>query len=137
MSLQLLFECLSEEIPPRMQNVVATQVKSCIANVFNKNNVKFTSMEVFITARRITLFVDNINALELKDSNNEVKGPNINAPKSAIEGFLRKYQKNEEDLLVRKVNNEDFTSLKEKAAHLTSENSSKINWRKCSKTFLG
>ncbi len=112
MSLQLLFECLSEEIPPRMQNVVATQVKSCIANVFNKNNVKFTSMEVFITARRITLFVDNINALELKDSNNEVKGPNINAPKSAIEGFLRKYQKNEEDLLVRKVNNEDFYFIK-------------------------
>lgn len=112
MSLQLLFECLSEEIPPRMQNVAATQVKSCIANVFNKNNVKFTSMEVFVTARRITLFVDNINALELKDSNNEVKGPNINAPKSAIEGFLRKYQKNEEDLLVRKVNNEDFYFIK-------------------------
>lgn len=112
MSLQLLFECLSEEIPPRMQNVAATQVKSCIANVFNKNNVKFTSMEVFVTARRITLFVDNINALELKDSNNEVKGPNINAPKIAIEGFLRKYQKNEEDLLVRKVNNEDFYFIK-------------------------
>ncbi|WP_265045010.1 MULTISPECIES: glycine--tRNA ligase subunit beta [unclassified Wolbachia] len=112
MSLQLLFECLSEEIPSRMQNVAATQVKSCIANVFNKNNVKFTSMEVFVTARRITLFVDNINALELKDSNNEVKGPNINAPKSAIEGFLRKYQKNEEDLLVRKVNNEDFYFIK-------------------------
>ncbi|MDE5061881.1 glycine--tRNA ligase subunit beta [Wolbachia endosymbiont of Drosophila tsacasi] len=112
MSLQLLFECLSEEIPPRMQNVAATQVKSCIANVFNKNNVKFTSMEVFVTARRIILFVDNINALELKDSNNEVKGPNINAPKIAIEGFLRKYQKNEEDLLVRKVNNEDFYFIK-------------------------
>ncbi|NEV49911.1 glycine--tRNA ligase subunit beta [Wolbachia pipientis] len=112
MSLQLLFECLSEEIPPRMQNVAATQVKSCITNVFNKNNVKFTSMEVFVTARRITLFVDNINALELKDSNNEVKGPNINAPKIAIEGFLRKYQKNEEDLLVRKVNNEDFYFIK-------------------------
>lgn len=90
MSLQLLFECLSEEIPPRMQNVAATQVKSCIANVFNKNNVKVTSMEVFVTARRITLFVDNINALELKDSNNEVKGPNINAPKIAIEGFFKK-----------------------------------------------
>ncbi len=112
MSLQLLFECLSEEIPPRMQNSATVQVKSCIANVFNKNNVKFTSMEVFITARRISLFVDNINALELKDSNNEVKGPNINAPKSAIEGFLRKYQKNEEDLLVRKVNNEDFYFIK-------------------------
>lgn len=112
MSLQLLFECLSEEIPPRMQNVAAVQVKSYITSAFNKNNLRFASIEIFVTARRITLFVDNISASELKDSNNEVKGPNVNAPKSAIEGFLRKHQKNEEDLLVRKVNNEDFYFIK-------------------------
>ncbi|MGL9778993.1 MAG: glycine--tRNA ligase subunit beta [Wolbachia sp.] len=112
MPLQLLFECLSEEIPPRMQNVAAVQVKSYITSAFNKNNLRFASIEVFVTARRITLFVDNISASELKDSNNEVKGPNVNAPKSAIEGFLRKHQKNEEDLLVRKVNNEDFYFIK-------------------------
>ncbi|MGL9758628.1 MAG: glycine--tRNA ligase subunit beta [Wolbachia sp.] len=112
MPLQLLFECLSEEIPPRMQNASAVQVKSYITSAFNKNNLRFASIEVFVTARRITLFVDNISASELKDSNNEVKGPNINAPKSAIEGFLRKHQKNEKDLLVRKVNNEDFYFIK-------------------------
>ncbi|MCM1001501.1 MAG: glycine--tRNA ligase subunit beta, partial [Wolbachia endosymbiont of Melophagus ovinus] len=86
MSSQLLFECLSEEIPPRMQNSAAAQVKSYVANAFNKNNVKFASIEVFITARRITLFVDSINISGLKGSNNEVKGPNVNAPKSAVEG---------------------------------------------------
>lgn len=112
MPLQLLVECLSEEIPPRMQNASAVQVKSYITSAFNKNNLRFASIEVFVTARRITLFVDNISASELKDSNNEVKGPNVNAPKSAIEGFLRKHQKNEEDLLVRKVNNEDFYFIK-------------------------
>ncbi|MDR2046246.1 MAG: glycine--tRNA ligase subunit beta [Rickettsiales bacterium] len=112
MPLQLLFECLSEEIPPRMQNASAVQVKSYITSAFNKNNLRFASIEVFVTARRITLFVDNISASELKDSNSEVKGPNVNAPKSAIEGFLRKHQKNEEDLLVRKVNNEDFYFIK-------------------------
>ncbi|APR98196.1 glycine--tRNA ligase subunit beta [Wolbachia endosymbiont of Folsomia candida] len=110
--MQLLFECLSEEIPSRMQNSAATQVKSYITNAFNKNSVKFTSIEVFITARRITLFVDNINALELKDFNSEIKGPNVNAQESAIEGFLRKNQKNKADLLVRKVNNEDFYFIK-------------------------
>lgn len=56
MSSQLLFECLSEEIPPRMQSSAAAQVKSYVANAFNKNNVKFVSIEVFITSRRITLF---------------------------------------------------------------------------------
>ncbi|MGL9718275.1 MAG: glycine--tRNA ligase subunit beta [Wolbachia sp.] len=112
MSSQLLFECLSEEIPPRMQNSAAAQVKSYVANAFNKNNVKFTSIEVFITARRITLFVDNINISGLKGSNNEVKGPNVNAPKSAVEGFLRKNGKSETDLFVRKVGNGDFYFIK-------------------------
>jgi glycyl-tRNA synthetase beta chain len=110
--MQLLFECLSEEIPSRMQNSAAIQVESYVTNTFNKNNVKFTSIEVFITARRITLFVDNISPSELKDFNNEIKGPNVNAPESAIEGFLRKNQKNMADLFVHKVNNEDFYFIK-------------------------
>lgn len=131
MSSQLLFECLSEEIPSRMQNSSAAQVKSYITNAFSKNNVKFVSIEVYVTARRIALFIDGVSALELKDFNNEIKGPRVNAPKSAIEGFLRKNRKGEEDLLIRKVNDEDFTSLREKAAYLTSTGSSKINWRKC------
>ncbi|NSM56248.1 glycine--tRNA ligase subunit beta [Wolbachia endosymbiont of Atemnus politus] len=115
MSSQLLFECLSEEIPSRMQNSAAAQVKSYAVNAFNKNNVKFASVEVFITARRIALFVDNISVSDLKDSNNEIKGPNVNALKSAVEGFLRKHQKNEKDLLIRKVNNVDFYFIKKDA----------------------
>lgn len=115
MSSQLLFECLSEEIPSRMQNSAAVQIKNYIINTFNKNNVKFASVEVFITARRITLFIDNISVSELESTNNEIKGPNVNAPRSAIEGFLKKYQKNEKDLLVRKVNNMDFYFIKKDA----------------------
>lgn len=115
MSLQLLFECLSEEIPSRMQNSAATQIKNYITNAFNKNNVEFTSIEVFITARRMTLFMDNISASELKDLSGEIKGPNVNAPKSAIEGFLRKNQKNKTDLLIHKVNNEDFYFIKKES----------------------
>ncbi|MCA4774914.1 glycine--tRNA ligase subunit beta [Wolbachia endosymbiont of Mansonella ozzardi] len=112
MSSQLLFECLAEEIPLRMQNSAAAQVKSYVANAFNKNNVKFASIEVFITARRITLFVDSISISGLKSSNNKVKGPNVNAPKNAVEGFLRKNGKSETDLFVRKVGNEDFYFIK-------------------------
>ncbi|QKX01942.1 glycine--tRNA ligase subunit beta [Wolbachia endosymbiont of Cruorifilaria tuberocauda] len=108
MSLQLLFECLSEEIPSRMQSSAMTYVKSYITNVFNKNNIKFTSVDVFVTARRIALFVNNISFSESKDFNNEIKGPNVNSSKSAVEGFLRNYRKGEKDLFIRKVNNRNF-----------------------------
>ena len=112
MSSQLLFECLSEEIPSRMHNLAETQVKNYINNVFNKNNVKFSSIAVFVTARRIVLSVEDISTLELKDSNNQIKGPNVNAAQSALEGFLRKNQKSMNDVFVRKVNDEDFYFIK-------------------------
>jgi glycyl-tRNA synthetase beta chain len=62
MSSQLLFECLSEEIPSRMQNSAAAQVKSYITNAFSKNNVNFASIEVCVTARRVVLFIESTSA---------------------------------------------------------------------------
>lgn len=112
MSSQLLFECLSEEIPSRMHNLAVTQIKNYITSTFHKHNIKFSSIEIFITARRIALFIDDIRILELKDSHNEIKGPNINAAQDALEGFLRKNQKSMEDLFVRKINDEDFYFIK-------------------------
>jgi len=112
MSSQLLFECLSEEIPSRMHNLAVTQIKNYITSTFHKHNIKFSSIEIFITARRIALFIDDIRILELKDSHNEIKGPNVNAAQDALEGFLRKNQKSMEDLFVRKINDEDFYFIK-------------------------
>lgn len=112
MSSQLLFECLSEEIPSRMHNLAVTQIKNYITSTLHKNNIKFSSMEIFITARRIALFIDDIRILELKDSHNEIKGPNVNAAQDALEGFLRKNQKSMEDTFVRKINDEDFYFIK-------------------------
>ncbi|MDD9336026.1 MAG: glycine--tRNA ligase subunit beta [Wolbachia sp.] len=132
---QLLFECLSEEIPSRMQNAAATQVKSYITDAFNKNNIKFISIEVFITARRIALFVDNISTSELKDSFSEIKGPNINEPKSALEGFLRRNQKDVEDLFIRKVNNEDFYFIKKDSCSFSIEESLKSQLEEMLKNF--
>ncbi|WP_253300086.1 glycine--tRNA ligase subunit beta [Wolbachia endosymbiont of Chironomus riparius] len=109
---QLLFECLSEEIPPRMHTLALEQVKNYVTNIFSKNSIKFVSIEVFITARRIAFFVDNISCSETNDSKSEIKGPNVNTARSALDGFLKKNQKSEESLFIRKVNNEDFYFIK-------------------------
>lgn len=112
MSSQLLFECLSEEIPSRMHDLAVMQIKNYITSAFHKNNIKFSSIEIFITAHRIALFIDDIRILELKYSHNEIKGPNVNAAQDALEGFLRKNQKSIEDAFVRKINDEDFYFIK-------------------------
>ncbi|MBV0900053.1 MAG: glycine--tRNA ligase subunit beta [Wolbachia endosymbiont of Fragariocoptes setiger] len=105
---QLLFECLCEEIPSRMHNLALIELKNYVTRVFNKNDIKFISLQVFITARRISLLVEGIDTSELENRNREIKGPNINAPQDAIEGFLRKNKKNKVDLFVRKVNKDSF-----------------------------
>ncbi|OEY86441.1 glycine--tRNA ligase subunit beta [Wolbachia pipientis] len=107
---QLLFECLSEEIPSRMHGLAVTQAKNYIVTNFSKNNIKFKLVEVYITARRIVLFVKDLDTSLVK--NNEIKGPNVNAGQDALEGFLKKNKKNKEDLLTRKINGEDFYFIK-------------------------
>ncbi len=132
---QLLFECLSEEIPSRMQSLAVAQVKSYITNAFNKNNVKFASIEVFVTARRIALFVSDINISELKGSNNKISGPNVSAPESAIEGFLKKYQKDRKDLLIRKVNDGEFYFIKRESSSFNIKEFLKNQLEKMLKDF--
>lgn len=101
----LLFECIMEEIPPRMQSTAVIQIKNYIDSALNKGNVRFQSTCVFITARR---FVILINKLDVQKLNEEIKGPNINASKKAIDGFLKKTKKNIDELLVREIKNEKF-----------------------------
>lgn len=101
----LLFECIMEEIPPKMQSNAVIQIKNYIDSALNNGNIKFQSTDVFITARRFVILVNKLDAQKLDE---EIKGPNINAPKKAIEGFLRKTKKNIDELLVREIKNEKF-----------------------------
>ncbi|MCV3769860.1 MAG: glycine--tRNA ligase subunit beta, partial [Wolbachia pipientis] len=66
------------------------------------------SVEVFVTARRIVLFVNDISVSRLKDFGDEIKGPNVNVSEGAIEGFLKRYQRSKKDLFIRKVNDKKF-----------------------------
>ncbi|WP_339046515.1 glycine--tRNA ligase subunit beta [Candidatus Mesenet endosymbiont of Agriotes lineatus] len=101
----LLFECIMEEIPPKMQNNAVIQIKNYIDSALNKGNIRCQSTYVFITARRFVILVNKLDAQKLDE---EIKGPNINASKKAIEGFLRKTKKNIDELLVREIKNEKF-----------------------------
>ena len=85
---EFLLEFFSEEIPARMQAKAASDLKSIFTNVLTKVGVKFKEADCYVTARRLVLHIQELDAKK-PDIKEERRGPRADAPEKAIEGFLR------------------------------------------------
>lgn len=96
---ELLLEIYSEEIPAGMQqnnvDALAKQLALKLAATLEKGNM--VSYEHWVTPQRIGLYFDNIPA-SISAKLEEVKGPKVNAPEIALQGFLKKYNLAKDDL---------------------------------------
>ena len=81
---ELLLELLSEEIPARMQEGAADDLKRLVTVDLNEAGLSFENANVFATPRRLTLVVDGIPAIQ---PDKERRGPRADAPTAAVEGF--------------------------------------------------
>ncbi|HEX9808805.1 MAG TPA: glycine--tRNA ligase subunit beta, partial [Alphaproteobacteria bacterium] len=84
---ELLLEILSEEIPARMQPRAAEDLKRLICDDLKAERLLFTNARSFATPRRLTLVVEGVPEHQ-PDFKKETKGPAIDAPEKAINGFL-------------------------------------------------
>lgn len=85
---ELLIELFSEDIPARMQVNAAEQLKKLIEKMCQEQNLAFETISCFSTPRRIGVVVDGLPAKQ-DDIVEESKGPNVNAPEQALQGFMR------------------------------------------------
>jgi glycyl-tRNA synthetase beta chain len=83
-----LFEILSEEIPSRMQPMAQEQLKSLAEAELQTEGLGFETIRTFVTPRRLTLVVEGL-PLKTAERTEEKKGPRVDAPAQAIEGFLK------------------------------------------------
>ena len=87
----LLLEVLSEEIPARMQADGANALKEQVTRRLKEARlVEFEGEDVksFSTPRRLALIVPGLPGVQ-PDITVERKGPRVDAPQKAIEGFLK------------------------------------------------
>ena len=84
----LLIELFSEEIPARMQTRAAADLKRLVTDGLVEAGLTYASAGAFATPRRLTLSVDGVLS-ESPTIREERKGPRVDAPDKAIEGFLR------------------------------------------------
>jgi glycyl-tRNA synthetase beta chain len=84
----LLLELFSEEIPARMQAKAADDLRGLVTNGLVEAGLTYEGARAFATPRRLALTVHGLTARS-PDLREERKGPRVDAPPQAIEGFLR------------------------------------------------
>ncbi len=85
---ELLIELFSEEIPARMQARAAEDLRSLITNGLVDAGLTYEGAQAHATPRRLVLSVEGLNP-KAADMREERKGPRTDAPKPAIDGFLK------------------------------------------------
>ncbi|MBU2962983.1 glycine--tRNA ligase subunit beta [Citreicella sp. C3M06] len=84
----LLIELFSEEIPARMQGRAAEDLKKLVTDGLVETGLTYAGAAAFSTPRRLTLTVSGLLAAS-PAIREERRGPKVDAPAKAIEGFLR------------------------------------------------
>ncbi|RNF33747.1 glycine--tRNA ligase subunit beta [Paracoccus methylarcula] len=84
----LLIELFSEEIPARMQSRARADLKRLITDGLVEGGLTYASAGAFSTPRRLVLTVEGLTA-HSPTTREERKGPRVDAPEKALEGFLR------------------------------------------------
>ncbi|CUH61092.1 glycine--tRNA ligase subunit beta [Thalassobacter stenotrophicus] len=84
----LLLELFSEEIPARMQARAAADLQKRVTDGLVEAGLTYSGAVAHVTPRRLVLSVNGLTA-ESPNTREERKGPRVDAPEKALEGFLR------------------------------------------------
>lgn len=84
---ELLLEIFSEEIPARMQKRASDDLCRVVTAKLDEVGLAYERAEAFATPRRLALVVDGLPDKQ-PDVREERRGPRVDAPQKAIDGFL-------------------------------------------------
>jgi glycyl-tRNA synthetase beta chain len=97
---ELLLELFSEEIPARMQAKAAEDLKALVTNALVDMSLVYEGAQAHATPRRLVLAIEGV-AARTKEVREERKGPRVDAPEQAIQGFLKSTGLELSDLVVQ------------------------------------
>ena len=117
----LLLELFSEEIPARMQAQGAKDLERLVVGALSDRGLLFEGAKTFAGPRRLTLAIAGLPARQ-PDVSEELKGPKVDAPQAALDGFLRKTGLAKDRLKVEKTPKGDvYLAVIERAGRATAE----------------
>ena len=138
---EFFLELFSEEIPANLQKNARRNLLQNFKDFFEKKNIKFSKDLSFSTPNRLLILFDGIKP-EIHQKEEEIRGPKIDAPEKALDGFLKSNNFQKKNLYKKGNNKEIFYFAKKppkiiKIYNLLNENIpsilDKTSWKKSMK----
>ena len=108
---EFFLELFSEEIPAGLQRNSRKTLLESFQKLFEEKQISFKKSSSFSTPNRLVILFEGLSK-EIIQKAEEIKGPNINAPEKAVEGFLRSNQIDKKDLIKKKIEKGEFYFFK-------------------------
>ncbi len=138
---EFFLELFSEEIPSSLQKNLRVDLLNNFEKLFNEKIISFKKSSSYSTPNRaIVVFKGLPKQVVVKSE--AIKGPNINAPEVALEGFMRSNNINKKDLYKKNIDKGEFYFFKTKTKRLNTHDLLeesiplillKIQWKKSMK----
>jgi glycyl-tRNA synthetase beta chain len=104
---ELFIELFSEEIPAKLQIDARQKIKHMIDERLNKKEIDFKSSRSFSTPKRLVFVIDKIPE-KIEEKKKIIKGPKIDAPQVALDGFIKSNKLNKSDIYKKKLEKGEF-----------------------------
>ena len=138
---EFFLELFSEEIPAGLQRNSRNVLLESFQKLFEEKQILFKKSSSFSTPNRLIVLFEGLSKVTTQKAE-EIKGPNVNAPEKAIEGFLRSNQINKKNLLKKKMEKGEFYYIKKPSKKINTINLleeniplllNKLQWKKSMK----
>ena len=119
---ELFVELFSEEIPSKLQIDARQKIKQMFEEKLHKKEIKFNSSKSFSTPKRLVFVIDGIPE-EIEQKEKVLKGPKVEAPRVALEGFIKSNNLKEADIYKKNIERGEFyfANIKPKAIDVLKE----------------
>ncbi len=110
---EFFLELFSEEIPAGLQKNLREKLLEDFQNFFDKRLIKSKKSFSLSTPNRLVIIFENLDQ-QVKIQSEEIKGPKINSPDQALEGFIKSNKIEKKDLYKNKTEKGEFYFYKTK-----------------------
>ena len=108
---EFFLELFSEEISANLQKNSRIILLNSFQKLFDEKNLIFKKSTSYSTPNRLVISFEDL-AKQTTQKAEEIKGPNVNAPEKAVDGFLRSNQIDKKDLFKKVIEKGEFYFFK-------------------------
>ncbi|MFL2903239.1 MAG: glycine--tRNA ligase subunit beta [Candidatus Pelagibacter sp.] len=116
---EFFLELFSEEIPSTLQKNLRKDLLDNFNKLFKDKSISSKKNSSYSTPNRLIILFEGLQK-QIVLKSEEIKGPNINAPEVALQGFMKSNNISKKNLFKKKIDKGEFYFFKTKSKKLNT-----------------